>query len=120
MILKKPQPRLPLKMVLIIIACGHIHQPAMRKVTNAKGSSIYLNSGDWVENLTALEYNDKNGVYTILKGKEFGDADLQEEDELNVELPKWNRFIKILWKLTFNSLHENFICYTRHWKRAYQ
>ncbi len=26
---------------------------------NKKGSVTYLNSGDWIENLTALEYNKK-------------------------------------------------------------
>ena len=26
---------------------------------NEKGEVFYLNSGDWVENLTALEYNNK-------------------------------------------------------------
>lgn len=39
------------------VVCGHIHQPAIKRVTTEKGSCIYLNSGDWVENLTALEYN---------------------------------------------------------------
>ena len=40
------------------VICGHIHQPEMRQITTDKGSVMYLNSGDWVENLTALEYND--------------------------------------------------------------
>lgn len=40
------------------VICGHIHQPQYRTVSNAKGSVTYLNSGDWVENLTALEYQD--------------------------------------------------------------
>jgi UDP-2,3-diacylglucosamine pyrophosphatase LpxH len=39
------------------VICGHIHQPEMRKITTQKGEVWYLNSGDWVENLTALEYN---------------------------------------------------------------
>jgi DNA repair exonuclease SbcCD nuclease subunit len=38
------------------VICGHIHQPQKRIITNEKGSVTYLNSGDWVENLTALEY----------------------------------------------------------------
>ncbi|MDZ7648232.1 MAG: hypothetical protein U5K54_14220 [Cytophagales bacterium] len=37
------------------VVCGHIHKPAMKKITTEKGSVMYLNSGDWVENLTALE-----------------------------------------------------------------
>lgn len=41
-----------------VVVCGHIHQPALRQET-VKGTPItYLNSGDWVENLTALEYQD--------------------------------------------------------------
>jgi UDP-2,3-diacylglucosamine pyrophosphatase LpxH len=39
------------------VVCGHIHQPEMKTVTTAKGEVLYLNSGDWIENLTALEYN---------------------------------------------------------------
>lgn len=39
------------------VICGHIHQPAMRTITTEKGQVLYLNSGDWVENLTALEYD---------------------------------------------------------------
>ncbi len=40
------------------VVCGHIHQPEIRTVDTEKGSVIYMNSGDWIENLTALEYND--------------------------------------------------------------
>lgn len=39
------------------VICGHIHQPQIRTEHSLKGSVIYLNSGDWVENLTALEYH---------------------------------------------------------------
>ena len=38
------------------VICGHIHQPQKRVITNKNGSVVYLNSGDWVEHLTALEY----------------------------------------------------------------
>lgn len=40
------------------VICGHIHQPEIREIVNDDGSIIYLNSGDWIENLTALEYHD--------------------------------------------------------------
>lgn len=40
------------------VICGHIHNPQYRKIINDKGSTIYLNSGDWIENLSALEYKD--------------------------------------------------------------
>lgn len=41
------------------VICGHIHQPAKRLVHNQKGSTLYLNSGDWIENLSYLEYNNR-------------------------------------------------------------
>lgn len=39
------------------VVCGHIHRPQMRVVETPKKQVTYLNSGDWVENLTALEYH---------------------------------------------------------------
>ncbi len=41
------------------VICGHIHHPEKRIIETEKGSVTYLNSGDWIENLSALEYNDK-------------------------------------------------------------
>lgn len=41
------------------VICGHIHQPAKRKETRNNGETLYLNSGDWIENLTWLEYGDR-------------------------------------------------------------
>lgn len=41
------------------VICGHIHQPQQKLVNTEKGSVTYLNSGDWIENLTSLEYYDK-------------------------------------------------------------
>ncbi len=38
------------------VICGHIHQPQHRTITTENGSVTYLNSGDWIENLTSLEY----------------------------------------------------------------
>lgn len=47
------------------VICGHIHQPQKKEYKNEKGSVMYLNSGDWVENLTALEYSNKEwSIYT--------------------------------------------------------
>ncbi len=39
------------------VVCGHIHHPEMKKIITEQGEVMYLNSGDWIENLTALEYN---------------------------------------------------------------
>ena len=67
------------------VVCGHIHQPQMREVKTNAGSTVYLNSGDWIENLTALEYD--NGKWEIIHFHETIDTieDLvdQIEDELN-------------------------------------
>lgn len=41
------------------VICGHIHQPKMLIKENKHGKTTYLNSGDWVENFTALEYQFK-------------------------------------------------------------
>lgn len=38
------------------VICGHIHQPQKRTITQNGKSTTYLNSGDWIENLTSLEY----------------------------------------------------------------
>lgn len=38
------------------VVCGHIHQPQLRRITTPKGSVNYMNSGDWIEHMSALEY----------------------------------------------------------------
>ena len=38
------------------VICGHIHQPANMMIEN----SHYLNSGDWVENRTAILLNNQD------------------------------------------------------------
>ncbi len=53
------------------VVCGHIHQPEIRAIENEHGKTLYLNSGDWIENLTALEY--VNSVWKIYK---FDEAEL--------------------------------------------
>ena len=40
------------------VICGHIHHPEIKDVKTANGQVTYMNSGDWIENLTALEYTD--------------------------------------------------------------
>ncbi|MCT4699426.1 UDP-2,3-diacylglucosamine diphosphatase [Tenacibaculum haliotis] len=42
------------------VVCGHIHQPEIKQIEIEKGTTTYLNSGDWVENLTSLEYSNKS------------------------------------------------------------
>lgn len=45
------------------VVCGHIHQPQMRNITTPKGSVQYMNSGDWIEHMSALEYS--NGKWRL-------------------------------------------------------
>ena len=42
------------------VVCGHIHKPEISHISTEKGDVIYMNSGDWVENLTALEFDGKD------------------------------------------------------------
>lgn len=56
------------------VICGHIHQPQMRAVHKNGESCVYLNSGDWVENLTALEYDKGSWSLYTHEGKSMEDA----------------------------------------------
>lgn len=60
------------------VVCGHIHQPQMRRVVNKKGTTLYLNSGDWVENLTALEFD--NQRWTIYNHPRTKNKNAENED----------------------------------------
>jgi UDP-2,3-diacylglucosamine pyrophosphatase LpxH len=47
------------------VICGHTHRPTMRVEPFSTRSVSYLNSGDWVENQSALEY--KWGNWTLFQ-----------------------------------------------------
>jgi len=53
------------------VICGHIHQPALHTIENADGKVIYMNSGDWVEHMTALEYDNKSWRLFEYRAKDF-------------------------------------------------
>lgn len=63
------------------VVCGHIHQPIIKTVSGEKDEVVYLNSGDWVENLTALEYH--KGKWSLYKHEE--NAYEQEDGESEME-----------------------------------
>ena len=67
------------------VICGHIHHPENRTITNDHGSIVYLNSGDWIENLSALEF--VNGSWNIYRFDELDHANMainnHEEDDIN-------------------------------------
>lgn len=66
------------------VICGHIHQPKKEIYQNKIGKTTYLNSGDWVENLTALEYSFKRWkIYRYSHDKLspfFADEELKSMD----------------------------------------
>ena len=56
------------------VICGHIHQPAIREFDGI----IYMNSGDWVESLSAL-VEDHDGNWSLL----YYTTNLAEEREVH-------------------------------------
>ena len=68
------------------IICGHIHQPAIKTIDGIE----YMNSGDWVESLSAL-VEDKNGSWSLVyytetqswKDKSFETK--KEEEEVKMD-----------------------------------
>ncbi|MFT2011225.1 UDP-2,3-diacylglucosamine diphosphatase [Pontibacter sp. 13R65] len=63
------------------VVCGHIHHPEIKEIVNAEGRVTYLNSGDWIENLTALEFHE--GEWRLYKFQE--DLALQAEEDDSAE-----------------------------------
>jgi UDP-2,3-diacylglucosamine pyrophosphatase LpxH len=59
------------------VICGHIHQPQKRVVETREGKVIYMNSGDWIENLTALEYNHNEWEIFHYDEKAFADQPVE-------------------------------------------
>ena len=81
------------------VICGHIHQPKIKEILTSKGRVTYLNSGDWIENLTALEYH--NGEWSIYKH----DQSLYEES-LNGEIDKSNKELFNEMLVEFNMMKD--------------
>ena len=59
------------------VVCGHIHQPNIKTITSNGAEVMYLNSGDWIENLTALEYN--NGVWDLYYHDQNDSEDFEKD-----------------------------------------
>ena len=71
------------------VICGHIHQPQIRTIHNQKGSVVYMNSGDWIENLSALEFIDNE--WRIYRHQEdFDPGDLNIEEMRDSEAQEWD------------------------------
>lgn len=82
------------------IICGHIHQPQKKLVETKKGKVTYLNSGDWIENLTALEYHHNEWTIYHYDEKEFDPVNVNGVDkklpEINVVTDEIGLFIHSL------------------------
>lgn len=46
-----------------VVVCGHIHSPADKVIDNVR----YLNTGDWVENCSYIEYYSQYGSFKLWK-----------------------------------------------------
>lgn len=68
------------------VICGHIHHAEIREVisTNQQGKVLYLNSGDWVESLTALEYHHKEWKIYQYRPTDFA-TEPDEDDKTDAE-----------------------------------
>ena len=72
------------------VICGHIHHPQIRKIKTSKGQCVYMNSGDWIENLTSLEfhkglwkiYHHESKMFEYEKEDDWLKNELLEQDEL--------------------------------------
>jgi UDP-2,3-diacylglucosamine pyrophosphatase LpxH len=69
------------------VICGHIHQPQKRVIETKDGKVVYLNSGDWIENLTCLEYSNSEWSVYHYDDKQFASAPAAE---MNKKLPQLN------------------------------
>lgn len=65
------------------VICGHIHHPEIKTYDTKFGDVVYLNSGDWIENLTSLEYHE--GEWTIFqyKDEDFNQSQAAESLDKN-------------------------------------
>jgi UDP-2,3-diacylglucosamine pyrophosphatase LpxH len=62
------------------VICGHIHEPVIKTYSTKDGPVVYLNSGDWIENLTSLEYH--NGEWNIFQYRDEDFLDMPNAEEL--------------------------------------
>src|SRR5690606_35849559 len=73
------------------VVCGHIHHPEIKQIETELGTVTYLNSGDWVENLTALEYHRGKWQIYRYQPEDYAmaapeESDAWENDNLNEKL----------------------------------
>ena len=79
------------------VICGHIHQPRKKLVETKDGKVTYLNSGDWVEHLTALEYQQNEWTIFEYNEKNFpATQTIEMKPSLSVMTDEINFYINSL------------------------
>jgi UDP-2,3-diacylglucosamine pyrophosphatase LpxH len=79
------------------VICGHIHQPQKRMVETEQGKVMYLNSGDWVEHMTSLEFYQNDWHIYTYDEKQFANSKLEiEKTELTVVTDEVNFYVQSL------------------------
>lgn len=82
------------------VVCGHIHQPIIENFITEKGDITYINSGDWVENLTAIEYNNKS--WSLVKFNEFIEYKEAENHEQIIDKNQKQLYVELLKEFEIN------------------
>lgn len=73
-----------------VVVCGHSHHAEIKEISIHDSNITYLNSGDWVESLTALEYYNNNwSIY-----KHNTDNSLQNNEEIICTLNEQSEYFK--------------------------
>ena len=89
------------------VVCGHIHQPSIKEVVINNKKTTYLNSGDWIENLTTLEYKNKKWSIYKYKKEDFIEVEKNSINTLETDiLDKTSKeiFGKLLADFTLNEI----------------
>jgi len=76
------------------VVCGHIHQTKKEIIETPKGRTTYLNSGDWIESLTALEFHfNRWKVYHYQNDKLVPFFSSESEDDIDI-IPLFPDYLK--------------------------
>ena len=68
------------------VVCGHIHQACIRDIVIGNDTVQYMNSGDWVESLTALEFNEGHwSMYNYMDELVHSAPEIEEEEEIGLQ-----------------------------------
>lgn len=68
------------------VVCGHIHHAEIREIENEQGKVTYLNSGDWVESLTSLEYFENQWHIYKYNANDFVGKEEDESDDFKTKM----------------------------------